>query len=148
MAHDSCVTIRGQLTYDEQAQITDWIVRSLKTRPADWLLDNYCCRDNRTGIEIWISNGRSSIHIWRPVETSRFHRKHQRRIWQAVHEHRHRAGNPAYLQLRAAMADAPLPLNGEVLPRERRPLLPRLLPWRREFPMPAALPAPNAVAVE
>jgi hypothetical protein len=48
--------------------LLDCIAYEMDRRPEDFVEDDHCVRDKKTGIEYWIANGFFSYGIYRPVK--------------------------------------------------------------------------------
>lgn len=88
-AHDGCITVKGRLTEEEEARMTEWLMASFQSRPEDWTFGEYVLHDAKTDIDVWMANGRDYVRIYRPVESNRFSKKNKRSIWREAHKMRH-----------------------------------------------------------
>lgn len=108
--HDGCMTTSDQLTEEEEAKMTDWLIGSFQTRPQDWTFGEPTLIDAKTGIEVWM-NGESFVRIYRPVATNDFRKKFRKRIWREAHKLRHanQGTSPVAKALDELIAKEPAP---------------------------------------
>lgn len=104
---DSCMAALTRLTKREQAEITDWVLRSVAERPADFTVEDHTLSDRKTGVSLWVSNGRFGVQLWRPNHSARFKFRYGRKIFNVAHAIRHRRGTPLVQEMRRVMGLTP-----------------------------------------
>jgi hypothetical protein len=107
-SHASCVTETAALTAQEQARVTDWLIRSLRERPEDFVQGDHTLRDSASGMQIWTAHGEQSLSLHHTGGSANLAQPYRAAIFAAIHQRRHHNGNPAFLALKAIMDAHPV----------------------------------------
>lgn len=119
MSHDDCMMVRGELTNREQAMMTDWLVRTMRARPDDFIVENAVVmdRESRLTFRLLLDD---LVHVSDSVpHTGYLHAPYAEIVRNEAHRLRHRNGSPTFNALAAVMAAHPAgPLPALAIPKD------------------------------
>lgn len=119
MSHDDCMMVRGELTNREQAMMTDWLVRTMRARPDDFIVEGGVVmdRESRLTFRLLLDD---LVHVSDSVpHTGYLHAPYAEIVRNEAHRLRHRNGSPTFNALAAAMVAHPAgPLPALAIPKD------------------------------